>query len=86
MAFDIKIKPLVLFDLEDKIKQYEYETDGDGKRFYQTFLDSLSDLQHDIYNEVPPVYESVKKYVSKDSRCSLFYTIAGNRLMVIGLF
>lgn len=85
MAFDIKIKPLVLFDLEDRIKLYEHKTDGDGKRFYQTFLQGLSDLQHGVSDETMPVYETIKKYVSKDARCSLFYTVAGNLIMVIGL-
>lgn len=85
MAFNIKIKPLVLFDLEDKIKCYEQEADGEGKRFYQIFLTGLSDLQRGVGREDIPVYQTVKKYESADSKCSLFYTVAGNQIMVIGL-
>lgn len=85
MAFDITIKPLVLFDLEDKIKLLEYEAEGKGKRLYQTFINGIRDLQQSVDFDAPDVYENVKKYVSKDALCSLFYTISGNTILVIGL-
>ena len=84
MAFNIRIKPLVLFDLEDKIRQREMEAENAGKRFYQSFLTGLSDLQHEVQND-EPVYKTVKKYVLKDALCGLFYTISGNTVLVIGL-
>ena len=85
MAIDIKIKPLVLFDLEDKIKLLEYEAEGNGKRLYQTFIAGITDLQNNGYDKAQPVYQTVKKYVSKDALCSLFYTVTGNTILVIGL-
>lgn len=84
MAFNIRIKPLVLFDLEDKIRQHEMEAENEGKRFYQSFLTGLSDLQCGIQND-EPVYKTVKKHVPKDTLCRLFYTITGNTVSVIGL-
>ena len=83
MAFDIKIKPLVLFDLEDKISLCEQEEE-EGKRLYQSFLNGLSDLQYGAPDDMP-VYKMVKKHVSKDALCSLFYTLTGNTISVIGL-
>ena len=83
MAFDIKIKPLVLFDLEDKIRTCENEQE-DGMRLYQSFLAGLSDLQYGVPDEMP-VYKMIKKHVPKDALCRLFYTITGNTILIIGL-
>ena len=83
MAFNIKIKPLVLFDLEDKIRLHENMAE-EGRQFYQSFLSGLSDLQYGVQDELP-VYKMVKKYVPKDALYRLFYTITGNTILIIGL-
>ena len=46
MAFKLIIKPLVIFDLEEVVDYYENRVSGLGKRFYNQFLFSLSDIQN----------------------------------------
>jgi hypothetical protein len=83
MAFEIRIKPLVLFDLEDKIRLKENQAAGKGKQFYQSFLSELHKLQH--RNHGAPVYEVVRKYAAKDLSCNLFYMITGDTILIMGL-
>lgn len=84
MAFEIRIKPLVLFDLEDKIKNQEYRLSGSGRELYQNFLSTLTELQQhpDLAN---PVYEQVHKFISHKLPCELFYMIKDNIIFVMGL-
>ena len=84
MAFDIRIKPLVLFDLEDKIKSEENKATGAGKEFYENFLKSLSELQ-ELNNTSMPLYGSVQKFVTPTLSCNLFYIVNDNTILVMGI-
>ena len=84
MEFKIKIKPLVLFDLEDKINYKEQQSTGSGKQFYHYFLSQLSTLQHHTHEAVP-VYQTVKAYIAEDPSCKLFYMVSGETIYVMGL-
>ncbi len=84
MGFEIKIKPLVLFDLEDKINGKERQVAGSGKAFYEHFLSELSELQLNNDNATQ-IYQSVREYVSADKSCKLFYIINGKTLYIMGV-
>lgn len=84
MEFEIKIKPLVLFDLEDKINIREQQSKGSGKQFYEHFLSELSELtQRHSYSET--LYQSVKEYKSEKIPCKLYYMISGQTIYLMGL-
>ncbi len=84
MAFEILIKPLVLFDLEDKIQLEESQSAGAGKRFYEQFLNELSNLKHHCPDEVL-VYDSVQKYEAENIPCTFFYIVTGATILLTGL-
>ncbi len=84
MEFEIKIKPLVLFDLEDKISRIEEQKRGAGRLFYESFLNQVAALPaHDC--EAAPVYRSVKEYITNGPDCRLFYMIKDSTIFVVGL-
>ena len=84
MEFEIKIKPLVLFDLQDKIDQEEQRNAGSGKQLYEGFLSGLATIKQQNEN-APPVYEAVKEYIASDASCKLFYMVNGSTIYVMGL-
>ena len=84
MEYEIKIKPLVLFDLEDKIMAKEQQSAGSGAQFYNYFLFHLSSLQKNILDAIP-VYQAVNEYVAADASCRLFYTVSDATIYIMGL-
>ncbi len=84
MEYEIKIKPLVLFDLEDKIIAKEQQSAGSGKQFYNYFLNHLSSLQSNL-SQAMPVYQSVSEYIGEDASCRLFYMVSGATIYVVGV-
>ncbi len=84
MEYEIKIKPLVLFDLQDKIEAEEQRKTGAGKHLYEDFLSGLAIIKQQNEN-MPPVYETVKEYIPADASCKLFYMINGSIIYVMGL-
>ena len=84
MAFEIKIKPLLLFDLEERIVHEENVMAGAGKRFYDSFLNSLSELQS-LANARFPIYETVQKFVVAPMACTLFYIVDNETIFVMGM-
>ncbi len=85
MEFEIKIKPLVLFDLQDKIDAEEQRRTGAGKQLYEGFLSGLATIKQQNERTLPPVYKSVKEYIAADATCKLFYMINGSTIYVMGL-
>ena len=84
MEFELKIKPLVLFDLQDKIEAEEQRKTGSGKYLYEDFLNGLAAIKQQIQNN-PPIYETVKEYLATAASCKLFYMINGSTIYVMGL-
>ena len=84
MAFEIRIKPLVLFDLVDQIKFQEYQLAGAGRELYRNFLATLTDLQQLHQNETP-IYEQVRRLTTEKLPCELFYIIKDETIFVMGL-
>ena len=84
MEYEIKIKPLVLFDLEDKIIAKEQQSVGSGEQFYNYFLTHLSSLQKNM-NDAMPVYQAVNEYIADDSSCRLFYLVSDATIYVMGI-
>ncbi len=84
MEFEIKIKPLVLFDLQDKIEAEEQRKAGSGKHLYEDFLNGLAAIKQQNQNK-PPVYETVQEYIAADALCKLFYMVNGSTIYVMGL-
>lgn len=84
MAFEIRIKPLVLFDLEDRIKFQEYKSSGAGRELYRNFLATLNDLQQ-LHPDETPIYEQVHKFITAKLPCELFYIIKDETIFVMGL-
>ncbi len=84
MEFEIKIKPLVLFDLEDKIHSKEQQSAGAGRQFYQHFLSDLTTLQSH-HDQRAPLYQSVKEFTAVQSTCKLFYMVNGETIYIMGL-
>ncbi len=84
MEFEIKIKPLVLFDLQDKIEAEEHRKTGSGKHLYEDFLNGLAVIKEQNQMK-PPVYETVQEYIAADDSCKLFYMVNGSTIYVMGL-
>ena len=45
MAFKVVIKPIVFFDTDEAIIYYEKRSLGLGKRFYDSFLIALKEIE-----------------------------------------
>jgi plasmid stabilization system protein ParE len=84
MAFEILIKPIVWFDLEEAITWYENESPGLGKRFFKSFVDAKENIvaHPTAYINVTP---TVKRILLKNFPYKLFYTIAENTIYIIGV-
>ena len=84
MAFKIKIKPIVYFDLEEAISWYEGEQKGLGERFFRSFSRAIEKIKKspNFYLTVIP---GVKRVLLKKFPYKIFYTITENTLFIIGL-
>ncbi len=84
MAFELIIKPIVIFDIEEAVEYYEKKVAGLGNRFYNQFLASLTDIQNK-----PFTYSYIKDPVR---RCKIehfpykvFYTVDEKTVFIIGV-
>ena len=84
MAFKIVIKPIVFADAEEAVTWYEKKLTGLGKRFYNSFLSALGEIQSKPYSfsyvKKPVRRHNLKKYPYK-----IFYLIAENSIIIIGV-
>ncbi len=46
MDFKLIIKPIVLLDVEEAVNYYEKKVSGLGRRFYNQYLASVTDIQN----------------------------------------
>jgi hypothetical protein len=83
-AFEIIIKPIVFLDAEEAVKYYEKKVPGLGRRFYNSFLASLTEVETKPFVHSylqPPVRRcKIKKFPYK-----IFYIINDKIIVVIGL-
>jgi hypothetical protein len=82
MAFKIVIKPIVFSDTEEAVIYYENKLPGLGKRFYNSFLFALDEIQLK-----PSTFSFVKKpvrrHLIKKFPYKIFYLIAGDSIIII---
>jgi hypothetical protein len=84
MAFNIVVKPIVWFDLEEAITWYENERSGLGKQFFDNFEDAKEKIKispNNYLNIIP----GVKRILVKKFPYKVFYTISDNTVFIIGL-
>ncbi|HEU5054066.1 MAG TPA: type II toxin-antitoxin system RelE/ParE family toxin [Hanamia sp.] len=84
MAFEIIIKPIVLLDLDEALLWYEAEQPGLAKRFYQSFEIAIERIRKNP-NAFFDVAPEVKKILLKKFPYKIFYTISGNKIIILGI-
>lgn len=84
MAFNLIIKPIVWFDLDEAIAWYENESPGLGKKFFKSFEQAKENIL-----KRPTAYVSitatVKRILLKNFPYKIFYIISDNTIYLIGL-
>jgi mRNA-degrading endonuclease RelE of RelBE toxin-antitoxin system len=84
MAFELVIKPIVFLDVEDAINYYEKQSKGLGKRFYDSFLTTLQNIQFHPHHYTI-VYNSVRRCMVAKFPYKIFYTIQEEKIFIIGV-
>ena len=84
MAFELIIKPIVFFDVEDAISYYEQQSAGLGKRFYDNFLITLQSIQTHPH-QYTFVYSSIRRCMIAKFPYKVFYFIDGEKVFVLGI-
>ena len=83
-AFEVIVKPIVFLDAEEAVEYYEKKLPGLGKRFYNSFLFALTEIEKKPFVHsyiLPPVMRcKVKKFPYK-----IFYVIESSTLFIIGV-
>lgn len=84
MVFELLIKPIVFVDIDEAVYYYEKKVNGLGKRFYNNFLASLTNIQNK-----PLTYSYVKDPVR---RCKIetfpykiFYLVSKDTISILGV-
>ncbi|MEJ7677931.1 MAG: type II toxin-antitoxin system RelE/ParE family toxin [Segetibacter sp.] len=84
MAFKLLIKPIVFVDIDEAVDYYEKKVNGLGKRFYNDFLASLTNIQNK-----PLTYSYAKDPVR---RCKIetfpykiFYLVSEDTIFILGV-
>ncbi len=84
MVYEIKIKPLVYFDVEEAFTWYNQQLHGLGDRFYNHFWSTIEILQ-----ATPFVHSYLKKPVRKCKMkkfpFNIHYIIEENQIIILGL-
>ena len=84
MVFEVVIKPIVFLDAEEAVKYYEKKVPGLGRRFYNSFITSLGEIEHKPFTHSyiqPPVRRcKIKKFPYK-----IFFVVKENTIFIIGV-
>lgn len=84
MVFKLIIKPIVIFHVEEAVNYHEKKVSGLGKRFYNQFLLSLSDIQNKplTYSYVK---EPVRRYKIESFPYKISYTLSEDTIFILGV-
>lgn len=84
MDFEIEVKPIVWFDLEEAISWYENERQGLGEQFFQNFEIAKERIQKNP-NRYRSIIPGVKRILIKRFPYKVFYTISGNTIFILAV-
>ena len=84
MAFDLIIKPIVWFDLNEAIEWHEKESPGLGKRFFKSFEKTKENILRPPAT-YPNITPQVKRILIKNFPYKVFYTISEKKIFIIGV-
>lgn len=82
MAFDIVIKPIVIFDAEDAAEYYNKKASRLGQRFYACFLSFLKNIETKPFT-FSYVAKSVRRCKITDFPYIIYYTINGQYIFIL---
>ena len=84
MAIELIIKPIAFLDVEDAISYYEQKSKGLGKRFYDSFLATLQNIQSHPHHYTF-VYSSVRRCMVAKFPYKVFYLVEQEKIFIIGV-
>lgn len=84
MAYNIKIKPIVYFDVEEAFIWHNKQVTGLGGKFYDHFWSAI-----EIIQLTPFVYsylrKPVRRYKMRKFPFNVHYVIEGNEITILGV-
>jgi hypothetical protein len=84
MAYNLLIKPIVFFDVEEAYNYYNEKSPGLGSRFYNQFLSAIKRIENNPFSYLI-IKEPVRRCKIKMFPYKVFYTITGESIFVIGV-
>ena len=84
MTFDLIIKPIVFWDVDDAVVYYESQLIGLGKRFYNQILFSFEQIQAKPF-KFSYVKYPVRRYKIIKFPYKIYYIISNNIIFIIGI-
>ena len=84
MAYELIIKPIVFFDVEEALDYYEQQSSGLGKRFYENFLLTLQNIQNSP-THYAFIYQSVRRCMIYNFPYKVFYTVTEHNIFILGV-
>ncbi|MCY7421470.1 MAG: type II toxin-antitoxin system RelE/ParE family toxin [Chitinophagaceae bacterium] len=84
MDFKLIIKPIALLDVEEAVDYYEKKVSGLGRRFYNQYLASVTDIQNKPFTYSYNV-ENVRRYKIESFPYKIFYTVTEKTILILGV-
>lgn len=84
MAYNVIIKPLVFYDVEDALKWYNKLVDGLGNRFYLEFWDAIDSIKMQPFT-FSYFKDPIRRSKMKTFPYKIYYIIDNDTVFILGL-